>query len=350
MREAEAELSEVEKEAEVEEESHAEASSHSEVEHVVDKVITGDAEMATMLSAEDSPVTTVTQAAVTELAESSQGEMNPPPAVVEAHRDPSKTDNETVLVTESPETTGDAVCETAIDEEHLETVASEKEVPETVSDREPPEMVGDRMSDNEAEASMDTDEMVPASHDDRADSDDALVHLQPQVVCDQSTEVSSDPRQSSTSLQPEESGLSDDNEDTVLDQDRVLLDEDRVLLDQDKVIMDQDKVLLDQDDQITESMSIVPEPDVPISAPQHSRSSVTELTIDAEDTADVNVIQDSFVSSNSHLVTSAVTTVSAISGDSGGNDDNENRAPEMADAEATSSATEELQVDVEEGN
>ena len=336
-REVEKGVTEVEREAELEEESHPKVMYHSEMEQV-DKA---DAETTATPLVEDSTVSATTQAAVTELAETVQEETKS--SVDEVYKD--KSENEAVLLTESAEptsnvvtasteTAGDVICKTAIDQEprvstgdeeagetatnkDIHETASEREPPEVVNDigqheavgdtvvteKDPPEIVSDRMSDNEVEASMDTNETSGGSHDNTAESYTALVYLQQQVPvsCDESTKSSSDLKESSVSLELTQS-------------------------------LDDVNVTLDQDNQMTEkidNMSTIPDLHVPISASQQSLSSVTEGTSGTEVTAPVGVVQEILVSSNDSLITTdkVVTT--------------------STDNETTSSATEELQVDVE---
>ena len=347
LAEVEKQVTEVEKEAELEEESHTEVTYHSEMEQVVDKAVTTtDAETTATPLVEDSIVSATTQAAVTELADTVQEETKSP--VEEMYKGADKSENETILVTESAETTsdvvtestetaGDVICETAIDKEprvstgdeepgettsnkDIHETGSEKEPPEvvsdtvqyeaaggdtepcrTVSEKDPPETANDRMSDNELEASMDTTETSGGSCDNTAESHTALVYLQQQqvpVACDESTKSSSDLKEPSVSLELTQS-------------------------------LDDASVTLDQDDQMTErtdDMSVVPESHVPISAPQQSLSRATEHTSSKEVTASAGAMQDVSISSSDNLVTAdkVVTTT--------------------ADNETTSSVTE---VDVE---
>ena len=346
-RDVEKEITEVEDEPEFEGESHAEATCHSQEEQVVDQaaVTTVDAEATATPLVEDLPAPATTQATITELTETVQQETKSP--VSEMCRDP-----DTVLVTESAdkttsdvvaestETATDVICETTIDQEPHKSIgdepgetasiddthetAGDREPPirdtgedeaagdtepcRTISEKEAPEVVDDRMSDNEAEAGMDTNETSGASHDNTAESYTALVYLQQQQVpvsSDESTKASLDFKEPSVSLEPSQPSLDDDN-----------------------IV----NATLDQDNQTTEKMEnvlAIPESHVPISAPQQFSSGVSEHTSSTEDIAPVGVIQETLVSSNGSLITtSTVVTTSA-------------------DTETTSSATEELQVDVE---
>ena len=347
-RDVEKEITEVESEPEFEGESHAEATCHSQEEQVVDQaaVTTVDAEATATPLVEDPPAPATTQATITELTETVQQETESP--VSEMCRDPDtvlvtesadKTTSD--VVTESTEAVTDVICETTIDQEPHKSISDEPgetasiddDTHETAGDREPPirdmgedeaagdtepcrtisekeapEVVGDRMSDNEAEAGMDTNETSGASHDNTAESYTALVYLQQQQVpisCDESTKVSSDFKEPSVSLEPAQPGLDDGN-----------------------IV----NATLDQDNWTTEKMenvSAIPESHVPINAPQPFLSGVAEHTSSSEDIVSVGVIQETLVSSNNGLVTtSTVITTSA-------------------DTETTSSATEELHVDVE---
>ena len=346
-RDVEKEITEVEGEPEFEGESHAEATCHSQEEQVVEQaaVTTVDAEATAAPLVEDLPDPATTQAAITELTETVQQETESP--VGEMCRDPDtvlvtesadKTTSD--VVTESTEAVTDVICETTIDQEPHKSIgdepgetasiddthetAGDREPPirdtgedeaagdtercRTISEKEAPEVVGDRMSDNEAEAGMDTNETSGASHDNTAESYTALVYLQQQqmpISCDESTKVSSDFKEPSVSLEPSQPGLGDDN-----------------------IV----NATLDQDNWTTEKMenvSAIPESHVPINAPQPFLSGVAEYTSSSEDIVPVGVIQETLVSSHSSLVTTnTVVTTSA-------------------DIETTSSATEELQVDVE---
>ena len=346
-RDVEKEITEVEGEPEFEGESHAEATCHSQEEQVVEQaaVTTVDAETTATPLVEDLPAPATTQPTITEVAETVQQETESP--VSEMCRDP-----DTVLVTESvdkitsdvvaesTETATDVIRETIIDQEPHKGIgdepgetasiddthetAGDREPPirdtgedepagdtepcRTISEKEPPEVVDDRMSDNEAEAGMDTNETSGTSHDNTAESYTALVYLQQQQVpvsCDESTKVSSDFKEPSVSLEPSQPGLDDDN-----------------------IV----NATLDQDNQTTEKMenvSAIPESHVPINAPQPFLSGVAEHTSSSEDIVPVDVIQETLVSSNSSLVTTGTVVTTS------------------ADTETTSSATEELQVDVE---
>ena len=209
---------------------------------------------------------------------------------------------------EEPRVTVDEI-EKAIDREPLEAAIEQEPAHEEATDTEPFETsvtASDVLNDNEA--CMDTNEAVVTSDVNKADSSDAaVVYSQPHIPpCD--TEMS---LEESASLEL--------------------------------------KTVLDQDNQITEGVSTMPEPCVPISAPQYSPSHVTEHTSSVEDDNLVSLIQDNVISSNSGLATTdtGVITSVPVSDDStvSANDGDGNEDLEHPDVEGSSMATE---VDIEE--
>jgi len=176
-----------------------------------------------------------------------------------------------------------------------------------------PETANNRLSDNEAEACTVTSEVIGMSDFNRADSDVDAAAIQ-------STKFDLDVKESS-SVEPEVCGMGPGG--SGLD----------------------DKTTLDQDNQVTESAPAMPEYNIPISAPQYSSEHVKS----SEDIVPpVNVIQDSFISSDISLTTAdTMSTTDEITA-SVSNDDGSKSLSKQSDNETASSATEEMQVDVEE--
>ena len=219
---------------------------------------------------------------------------------------------ETTSDKEPHETVGEIESlEKAIDREPLEAAIEKEPAHEETTDTELFETsvtASDVLNDNEA--CMDTNEAVVTSDVNRADSDAAVMYLQPHIPpCD--TEMSLEHPKESASLEP---GL-DDN--TV---------------------------------QINEAVSAMPDPPcAPISAPQYSPSHVTEHASNVEDNTVISVIQDNLISSNSGLATTDTAVVTSVLVSDGStvsaNEGDGNEGLKQPDVEESSLATE---VDIEE--